>query len=166
MGSMRKFLLQDNLRHALDLFKERASKSDMNWVKKKYGERWRYSLLDKLNESLLEAGSADGHSYRHMLDAFADAELVVDLSATIGERGHVGKQRTVLLKDLCLFGCPFVVVDHVWTPYSRHWELVEPFFQGQEVLIRGMPFPYTKEDGTHNYGINLERVIKLKTKTK
>ena len=84
-----------------------------------------------------------------------------DYIATVEHRSTHGTHRTILLKDIRIFGLPLLIEDHIWVQYDKLWSRIEPFFQGQKVLLRGTIKPYTRGDGTKDYTIGLEKVIKL-----
>lgn len=81
--------------------------------------------------------------------------------AIVGERSCQGRKRTVLLKDIRRFGHKFILADHLWLPYSRHWERLEPFFQGLKVVIVGTAIPYDRTNGTFDFKIKVEKVTTL-----
>jgi len=81
--------------------------------------------------------------------------------ATVAERGFIKKRRTVLLRDLRIFGVTFIMEDHLWVPYNQHWTQIEPFYQGQKVVLVGTAFEYVRKDKTCDYSLNLQKVAKL-----
>jgi hypothetical protein len=81
--------------------------------------------------------------------------------ATVAGRGFNGKRRTVLLEDLRLFGCKFVQEAHLWLAYNRQWQRIEPFYQGQKVVLVGTAIEYTRKDATRDYTLALNKVAKL-----
>ena len=99
---------------------------------------------------------------RVMLGAIADPAFNGVFVATVAGRGFRGSKRTVLLKGLRLFGNKIVLAGHLWLPYDRRWERLEPFFQGCKVVLVGKIAEYTRgRDGTVDYTLNLERVSTL-----
>jgi hypothetical protein len=98
---------------------------------------------------------------RCILSLFAEAEKHASFVAVVEGRGFVGKLRTILLKDLRAFGIKFILEDHLWIPYSKKWERIEPFLQGQKVLLYGLPISYQREDNTVDYTIQIEKLVKL-----
>ncbi len=81
--------------------------------------------------------------------------------ATIGERGFAGKHRKILLKNIRVFGIPLVIEEHLWVNYDKKWKKLEPFFQGQDVVLYGVTKVYARADGSEDFNIDLEKVLKL-----
>ena len=81
--------------------------------------------------------------------------------ATVEARGSHRKRRSVLVKSLRRFGLKFVFADHVWIPYDRHWERIEPFLQGLRVVLVATIAEYKRQDGTGDYSLSLTKVTKL-----
>lgn len=100
---------------------------------------------------------------RMTLAAFAEANQRHEFVATVAGRGFNGRRRTIILKDLRPFGVKFVFEDHLWVPYDKKWERLEPFFQGLKVVLVGTAVEYTRSDGTVDYTLALERVTTLKS---
>lgn len=98
---------------------------------------------------------------RVTLVRFARTQMQGIFVATVAERGFNGKRRTVLLHDLRLFGCKFVQEDHLWLVYNAHWERIEPFYQGQKVVLVGTAIKYTRKDATCDYTLAIEKITKL-----
>lgn len=98
---------------------------------------------------------------RLTLSTIARARTLQTFIATIVGRGSNGKRRTVLLKDLRIFGIKFFREDHLWVLYDKRWCAIEPFFQGERVVLVGTAMKYTRKDSTQDYTLELERVVKL-----
>lgn len=98
---------------------------------------------------------------RVLLKTWAEADKVGDFVAIVDRRGTAGKHRTIMLKDIRVFGVKFVLEHHIWVHYTKLWQRVEPFVQGQKVLVHGRVIPYEREDGSVDYTILPEKVIKL-----
>ena len=98
---------------------------------------------------------------RLTLACLADAQMCETFVATVAGRGSNGKRRNVLLHDLRLFGCKFIFEDHLWFAYDKKWERIEPFLQGQKVVLVATATEYTRKDATHDYTLEVEKVTKL-----
>ena len=98
---------------------------------------------------------------RVLLKSFADSGQTKEFVGIVGGRGFKGRHRTVLVKDIRPFGIKFVFEEHIWLHYDKMWERIEPFVQGQKVLIRGPVKPYERDDGSVDYTIIPERITKL-----
>lgn len=101
------------------------------------------------------------HETRIPLAALAGTNQSQAFVATVGGRGFKGKQRTVLVTDLHPFGLKFLFADHLWVPYDKKWERIEPFVQGLKVVLLGTAVEYSRKDGTCDYTLALTRVTKL-----
>ena len=105
---------------------------------------------------------ADRWKDRTWMAIFAEAELPWQFVGTVEGRGHVQEFTNVLLKNIHLFGISYVLVDHVWCQYDKHWKRVEPFFQGAEMMIYGCPARYERKgDGTVDYEFKIQKLVKL-----
>jgi hypothetical protein len=98
---------------------------------------------------------------RLTLVSFARTQVKETFIATVAGRGFNGKRRTVLLQDLRLFGSKFIQEDHLWVPHDRQWERIEPFFQGQKVVLVGTATPYMRKNTTCDYTLAIIKVTKL-----
>jgi hypothetical protein len=98
---------------------------------------------------------------RITLAGFADGHMRQTFVATVEGRGFNGKRRTVLLKDIRVFGIKFVLEDHLWVIYDRHWARIEPFYQAQRVVLVGTAIEYARRDSTRDYALSIEKVTKL-----
>jgi hypothetical protein len=98
---------------------------------------------------------------RMTLVSFARTQMDHTFVASIDARGCIGKRRTVLLKDLHLFSLKFILEDHVWVPYDKHWARIEPFYQGEKVVLVGTAVEYSRKNGTSDYTLVLNYVTKL-----
>lgn len=103
---------------------------------------------------------------RMMLANLARAHRREIFVATVGARGSAGRHRTILLKDLRLFGSKFIEEDHVWVVYNRLWERIEPFYQGEAAVLVGTAVEYSRRNGTSDYTLELEYATKLRMPTK
>jgi hypothetical protein len=81
--------------------------------------------------------------------------------ATVERRGFSGKRRSVLLQNLRRFGLKFIFADHVWVPYDKNWERLEPFFQGLALVLVGTALEYKRNDRTSDYTLRLTKVVRL-----
>ena len=81
--------------------------------------------------------------------------------ATVERRGVKGKQRTVLLTNLHPFGMKFIFADHLWVPYDKKWERIEPFLQGLKVTFVATGIRYSRSNGTSDYKLAFTKVSKL-----
>ncbi len=96
-----------------------------------------------------------------MLANLARAHMCETFVATVVARGSAGRQRTVLLKNLRLFGSKFIEEDHVWVVYNRLWERIEPFYQGETAVLLGRAVEYSRKNGTSDCTLSLDYVTKL-----
>ena len=83
------------------------------------------------------------------------------LVGVVFERGWQRRMRTVLVKDLRPFGSSYVIEGHLWMPYDRHWEMIEPFLQGQKVILHGTSGKYRRADGSEDYTMEIVTLKKL-----
>ena len=113
----------------------------------------------KFGRYLLEYPRRD--KARLTLGCLADAQMQETFIATIAGRGFNGKRRTVMLKDLKLFGCKFLEESHLWVVCDKRWTRIEPFYQGQKVVLFGTAVEYTRKNGTCDYTLAVEKVTKL-----
>ena len=98
---------------------------------------------------------------RATLACLADASMQETFVATVAGRGFNGKRRTVVLTNLRLFGSKFIQEEHLWSTYDKQWQRIEPFFQGQKVVLVGTVIQYTRKDSTRDYALDLQKVTKL-----
>jgi hypothetical protein len=98
---------------------------------------------------------------RCILSVFAEVEKRASFVAVVAGRSCMGKLRTILLKDLRVFGIKFILEDHLWVVYDKKWERIETFLPGQKVLLYGLPISYQRQDNTVDYTIQIERLVKL-----
>jgi hypothetical protein len=137
------FVARDELQDTLDLLRSISNCSD----------------ADRLKRFLLECPQrGEG---RMTLASFAAAQTSEIFVATVAGRGFNGKRRTVLLIDLRRFGISFVLESHLWVPYDKRWARIEPFYQGQKMVLVGTVIEYTRKNHTCDYGLALEKVTKL-----
>ena len=146
----------DEPESAFDKFVARQLLQDANNILRAAS---RHPAAQKLERYLLEC-SERGED-RYTLGYFARAQLTETFVATVAGRGFCGKHRTVLITDLRIFGSRFVYEEHLWLPYNRHWKGIEPFYQGQKVVLVGTAIEYTRKDATHDYTLAIEKVTKL-----
>lgn len=92
---------------------------------------------------------------------FARARMRETFVATVAGRGFSGKMRTVMVRDLRLFSSKFILEDHLWVRYDKLWTRMEPFLQGQQVVLFGTAIEYTRKNQTCDYTLALENVTKL-----
>jgi hypothetical protein len=104
-----------------------------------------------------------GAKTRLTLASLAKAQMRETFVATVAGRGFIRERRTVLLKDLRIFGCKFIHEDHLWLVYDKRWARVEPFYQGQKVVLVGTVVEYTRKNTTWDYTLALEKVTELWT---
>lgn len=113
----------------------------------------------KYERALLESPlRGDG---RMRLAGLAYARTREIFVAVIAGRGFNGRRRTVLLQDLRLFGSKFIEEDHLWTRYNALWERIEPFLQGEKVVLVGTATEYTRKNHTCDYTLVPDYVTKL-----
>jgi len=98
---------------------------------------------------------------RMALACFAHAQITETFVATVAGRGFIGKLRTVLLKDLRLFGSKFLQEDHIWVVCNKAWARIEPFYQGEKVVLVGTAVKYTRKNGSCDFTLGLDYVTKL-----
>jgi hypothetical protein len=98
---------------------------------------------------------------RMALACFAHADIHETFVATVAGRGFIGKLRTLLLKDLRLFGSKFIQEDHIWVVYNRHWARIEPLFQGEQVVLVATAVRYSRKNGTCDFTLGIDYVTKL-----
>jgi hypothetical protein len=115
--------------------------------------------ITKLERCFVE--TTPGGVTRLPLETLAAANKSEVFVATVGVRGFTGKRRNVLVTDVHRFGLKFIFADHLWLPYGRHWERLEPFVQGLKVVLVGTASRYTRNDGTYDYGLALSKVTRL-----
>lgn len=108
----------------------------------------------------------DQFKERITLAALASANRNYVFVATVVERGFNGRWRNVLVKDVHPFGVQNVWEDHLWLPYNRLWERIEPFYQGWKVVLVGKAVAYTRLNGTVDYAIEPEHVTTLLSREK
>jgi hypothetical protein len=111
--------------------------------------------------AIITIGANPQEGRRAGLAEMACSQKVFTYVATIQERGMMGQQRTVLVKNLRIFGEQLVIADHMWFTVDRKWEAIEPLIQGQKVVMVGPVFEYGRGDGTKDYRLVLSRVTKL-----
>lgn len=139
-----------------DLF---VARCDYAEIRELLREASNHPAAHQLERALLE--SPDRGVDRMTLASLAQADMRETFVATVAGRGFGGKQRTVMLKDLKMFGSKFIQEDHLWLRYNKLWERIEPFFQGQKVILVGTAVAYTRKDRTTDYTLALEHVTKL-----
>ena len=66
----------------------------------------------------------------------------------------------MLIKDLHPFGSS-LTEDHLWMAYDKHWQRIEPFLQGQKVILHGTCRKYQRLDGTDDYTLEIATLKKL-----
>ena len=116
---------------------------------------------EKFARASLKASFRDKFNDRAVLGVFADTGRTYEFIATVSNRGFHGKTRTVLLKDLRVFGVKFILEDHLWVEHTKLWQRIEPFLQGQKVILRGQAVPYARGDGSQDFTIVVEKLVKL-----
>ena len=80
----------------------------------------------------------------------------------VAHRSSDGAIRTVLVKNIRLFGNRVVLADHIWSRYQDEgWALIEPFFGGTKVVIHGRVVKYTRSDHSQYVAIVPIRLKKL-----
>ena len=82
-------------------------------------------------------------------------------SATIGHRGCMGGERTVVVNNVRLQGTRLVLADHMWLKWSPKWDAIEPVFGGAKVLIIGSVESYKRTNSTVDYTIRPTRLVKI-----
>jgi len=98
---------------------------------------------------------------RFTLAILVESGLRETFVATVAGRGFIGKRRTIVLQDLRLFGSKFIQENHLWVVHDKQWERIEPFLQGQKVVLVGTAIKYTRSDATCDYTLAVEKVVKL-----
>ena len=81
--------------------------------------------------------------------------------ATVSQCGCRGRKRTVCLTDIRRFGGEVILADHLWLPYDRRWERLEPISPCLKVVLVGRAISYTGTNGTVAFNIDLEKVTTL-----
>jgi hypothetical protein len=118
-------------------------------------------IIAKHKYAGLHFKSREGINTRLLLELFYEADRKTDFVAVVEQRGFVGKNRTVLIKDLRVFGVKYVFEDHLWVRHTKLWERIEPFLQGQKVMFTAHAVPYEKDSGEIDYTVDIERLVKL-----
>jgi hypothetical protein len=95
------------------------------------------------------------------LERIAFSKKVFTYVATIQQRGMIGQQRTVLVKDVRIFGEKLVIADHMWFKLDWKWSAIEPLYQGTKVVMVGPVVEYERADGTKDYKLELSKVTRL-----
>ena len=95
------------------------------------------------------------------LERIAFAGKVFTYVAIIQERGMMGQHRTVLVKDLHIFGEKVGLADHMWFSLDRKWRAIEPFYQGMKVVLVGPVVEYVRANGIKDYELALSKVVRL-----
>jgi hypothetical protein len=113
----------------------------------------------KFERYLVECPRRDNN--RFTLAILVESGLRETFVATVAGRGFNGKRRTIVLEDLRLFGCKFVQEDHLWVVHDKQWERIEPFLQGQKVVLVATAIKYSRNDATCDYTLAIEKVVKL-----
>jgi hypothetical protein len=98
---------------------------------------------------------------RVTLGSFAYSGLRETFVATVGGRGFAGRLGTVMVTNIRLFGCQLVLEDHFWLRRDRLWDRIEPFFQGERVVMVGTVCEYRRKDQSLDYALDVERLTKL-----
>jgi hypothetical protein len=97
------------------------------------------------------------------LERIAFSQKVFTYVATIQQRGMIGQQRTVLVKNVRIFGEKLVIADHMWFKLGWKWSAIEPLYQGSKVVLVGPVTEYERADGTRDYEVELSKVTRLWT---
>jgi len=99
---------------------------------------------------------------RDNLIPYVDERVPRTFISTIERRGsdRMGK-RTILLKDVRRFGIEFILAEHMWVPYTKHWRRIEPFFQGEKMVVEARVAEYRRANGTYDFNLRIEKVAKL-----
>lgn len=127
-------------------------------------------VLKQVRESDVRKGKMERHLHeyrkrygdRFILGGLCNLGDSLDFVSTVQNRGSNGRYRTILLKDVRLFGIKFLsLTDHMWVRYSRAWENIEPFLQGQKVILHGKVIEYDRANGEISYTVDSSRVLKL-----
>jgi hypothetical protein len=140
------------------------ARSELTEIQKFLRNAANHPSTHKYERALLE--SPFRHDRRMTLACFALAQVCETFVATVAERGCIGKQRSVMLKDLRPFGCRFIHEDHLWVPYNRLWGRVEPFYQGERMALVGTAVEYKRKNNTYDYTLVLKHVTRLSSGTK
>jgi hypothetical protein len=123
------------------------------------GKSWKPAASEN-KYHLLEA--LDGYkdisdtSERIALCAFAADKARREFVATVDQRNS-----HIMLSKLRLVGVPFFLAGHVWVSRTRHWQSIEPFYQGDKVVLSARARKYCRRDGSRDYTLQVEGLRKL-----
>lgn len=95
------------------------------------------------------------------LERIAFSQKVFTYVATIQERGMMGQQRTILVKDVRIFGEKLVRAEHMWFKLDWMWNAIEPLYQGTKVVLVGPVIEYERANGTRDYKLELSNVTRI-----
>jgi hypothetical protein len=142
-----------------DTYDQFVARSEVAEIRDLLRQASNHPAAHKYERALLESPlRGEG---RMMLARLAHARMRETFVATIAGRGFNGRQRTVLLQDLRLFGSKFIEEDHLWMRCNALWERIEPFLQGEKVVLVGTATEYTRKNQTCDFNLALDYVTKL-----
>lgn len=118
-------------------------------------------------ELVLDLRNEAKQGRRETLKQIAFSQKEFPYVATMDGRGCSADCRTVMIRDLRIFGEKFILVDHLWFKLDRKWRAIEPLFQGEKLVLVGTVVEYLRANGTTDFNLNLTKVVKLwPTKTR
>lgn len=116
-------------------------------------------LIEEDTDRLGNYNKSSGIKTERLLAPFLGHSCV--FVATVGHRGCLGAQRTVVLNDVRLHGGKMVLAGHVWMKWDERWSAIEPLFGGTKVVVVGKVKEYTRTDSTRDLTIKAKKVFKL-----
>jgi len=97
-----------------------------------------------------------------LLAVLCGCEQKILFSATISHRGFVSttKQKSLMLRNVRMFGKKMVLADHIWVNYTQRWSVAEPLLGDKKVYVLGKVVQYRRKDGSVDYSIKASKVFR------